>query len=253
MRNHPGNSIMLGSPERLRELPCQWVSQDGGRKIRGVAERKICVRARDMMKNRPTIFRSQFSSPTDFGGKCVRLNLNINRARCWDLYQAAVSASRRCICICIRVFGGIMSYCGSQSALAAGSDRFAFVYNFHALRFSRSSFSRSAFPLPRWKIGERKCEGNFVIVYVFWQDSPRSQFARQFGAKHTATANSQEAEVASVASCNTKCLAEVVMSAGWGIEGDIGWGTDWGELIRRGCWFMMPIYQPILHKWGWVS
>lgn len=62
-----------------------------------------------------------------------------------------------------------MSYCGSLSALAAGAARIGRVcLQFHALRFSRSNFH--AAPQEKWESGKMdsgKCEGNFVIVYVF--------------------------------------------------------------------------------------
>lgn len=85
---------------------------------------------------------------------------------------------------------------GVSRALAAGSDRRTFVYNFHALRFSRSSFSRSAArPLTtlvsrRGKSGaksESVSAREMLLLFMYFDKiPPRAQFARQFGAKHSA-------------------------------------------------------------------
>lgn len=53
---------------------------------------------------------------------------------------------------------------------------------FHALRFSRSTFH--AAPQEKWE-SVSVWGKSFVIVYVFWQAAPRARLARQFGAGDT--------------------------------------------------------------------
>lgn len=80
------------------------------------------------------------------------------RSEVRDSYQSrrAVSVSSGCICyytrISLSLSIGIMSYCGSLSALAAGAARIGRVcLQFHALRFSRSNFH--AAPQEKWESG----------------------------------------------------------------------------------------------------
>jgi len=63
----------------------------GIRKVEGGGRMKnLCARQRHDEKSLNN-FSFTIFQPNKFRVEFVRLNLNINRARCWDLYQAAVS------------------------------------------------------------------------------------------------------------------------------------------------------------------
>lgn len=158
---------------------------------------------------------------------CLNINLNINRARCWDLYQAAVSVcpdtyiyNRICIGICICICGGIMSYCGSRQALAAESDRFTFVYNFHELRFSRSSFHaaflRSTTLLRSGENPESVSAREMLLLFMYFDKIHRGHSLPDnlvLSTRQVLLPN--EDWWLAVAVEWGKCLAEVVMSTQW--------------------------------------
>lgn len=100
------------------------------------------------------------------------------RSEVRDSYQARMRQQRPSIivsCGCIysttHVSIGIMSYCGSLSALAAGAVRVCL--QFHALRFSRSRFH--AAPQEKWESGSVR---EILLLFMYFD----TQFARQFGA-----------------------------------------------------------------------